>query len=153
LILSIILGIFIICFISINFHKKVASFDRISEKDIEIYPDKVIINISNVKLTKYADTNSMIPTLDSGHTGLKIDVKNESDIKIGDIISYESDENFCISENKTSCSITNLIVHRVIKIGEDKEGTYFVTKGDNNFMSDGKIRYSQIRGVLIALIF
>ncbi len=46
-----------------------------------------------------------------------------------------------------------LIIHRVVEIGEDEQGTYFITKGDNNFFSDGKVRFGQIKYVTIGVIY
>ncbi len=47
-----------------------------------------------------------------------------------------------------------LIVHRIVEIGNDDEGRYYILKGDNNRFADpGKIRYPQIRYVLIAVVY
>ena len=151
--------------------KEIAPFDRIKEKDILVYSDKVIINISNVQLVNYTDTGSMKSTLDEFSNGLKIPVKNESDIHIGDIITYKIEEckkpediGFKV-ELKNNTNITKvevckfeLIVHRVIKIEEDEQGWYAITKGDNNKFDDvvlsfGKVRFSQVKGVIIGLIY
>ena len=40
-----------------------------------------------------------------------------------------------------------------IEKGVDKEGVYFVMKGDNNDFSDGKVRFSEIRYVTIGLLY
>ena len=46
------------------------------------------------------------------------------------------------------------IIHRVIDTGRDKEGTYYITKGDNNPVKDSeKVRFNQIKGLLIAIIY
>jgi len=162
---------FAIIFMSLYTKETVAPFDRINEKDIIVYPDKVIINISNVRLIDYADTNSMIPTLDKGHNGLRIDVTNESDIHIGDIITYEIREckkpedvglNVELQNNSNITKVEicshDLIVHRVIKIENDENGTYYILKGDANAMDEvingfGKVRFNQVKGVLIGLIY
>ena len=113
--------------------------DRISEQDIQILPDKIIINIEDTSISRYADTGSMIPTIDRGANGIRIVPKTEEDIGVGDIITFEQD--------------SMLIVHRVVEIGEDSQGTYFITKGDNNAFSDGKIRFSQIRYLTIGVLY
>ena len=46
-----------------------------------------------------------------------------------------------------------LIVHRVIDIGTDSEGTYFITKGDNNNIVDGKVRFEDIEFITIGVIW
>jgi len=114
--------------------------DRISENDIEVYDNKIVINLQDATWAKYADTNSMDPVLDKGANGIEIKPSFESQLKIGDIISYKSG--------------SGLIVHRITKTGYDKDGWYAITKGDNNAIEDpAKVRFSQINGVLVALIY
>lgn len=116
-----------------------APSDRITGENIEVYPDKVVINVKDASISEYADTNSMLPVIDSIANGIRIQPKSEDEIMVGDILSFEQDG--------------MLIVHRVIEIGEDSEGKYFVTKGDNNAFSDGKVRFSQIRYVTIGVLY
>lgn len=118
---------------------KSAPVDRISRSDIEVYSDKIIIKLNNASLSEYAETGSMRPILDAGANGIRIAPKNESEIKVGDIVTFESNG--------------ELLVHRVIKIGKDDEGTYFITKGDNNWFSDGKIRFEQIKYITVGVIY
>mgnify|MGYP001256689564 CR=1 FL=1 len=114
--------------------------DRIPENNIEVYDDKIVINLKDASWASYADTNSMDPILDKGTNGIELKPNSESQLKIGDIISYKSG--------------SGLIVHRITKTGYDKEGWYAVTKGDNNAVEDpAKVRFSQINGVLVALIY
>lgn len=113
--------------------------DRISQNDIEVYNDRIVIYMKNASLSDYASTKSMIPVIDSGANGIRIVPRNEDDIQVGDIVTYES--------------FNNLIVHRVVEIGNDSEGKYFIVKGDNNLISDGKIRFSQIKYVTVAIIY
>lgn len=114
-------------------------FDFVDESQIKIYEDKIIINIENASLSRYAPTGSMIPLLDENSNGIRIIPKSEADIHLGDIITFEQDK--------------MLIVHRVIEIGTDNNGTYFITKGDNNPISDGKIRFNQIKYITIGVIW
>jgi hypothetical protein len=58
---------------------------------------------------------------------------------VGDIVSYRKGE--------------SLIVHRVIEKGVDEEGIYFVVKGDNNSISDGKIRFEEIEYITVGVIW
>jgi hypothetical protein len=116
-----------------------APFDFIREDQIQIFDDKIIINIENASLSRYAPTGSMLPVLDEGSNGIRIVPKSEKDIHIGDIITFNQDNMF--------------IVHRVIDIGTDSEGTYFVTKGDNSPVSDGKIRFENIKYITIGVIW
>lgn len=117
-----------------------APSDKINHNKIEVYEDRVVIRLENASISKYAGTQSMIPVFDTGANGIRIVPEKETDIEIGDIITYESDKG-------------DLIVHRVIKIGEDEEGVYFIPKGDNNILPDKKVRFSQIRYITVAIIY
>jgi len=46
-----------------------------------------------------------------------------------------------------------LIVHRVVEKAIDDEGVYFITKGDNNSFSDGKIRFKDIEYITIGVLY
>lgn len=122
-----------------SFENNVSPFNWLNEEDIIILHDKVILNIKNASLSRYADSGSMIPVLDKGTNGIRIKPESEKDIHIGDIITYEKQG--------------DLIVHRVVDIGEDEQGVYFIMKGDNNELSDGKVRFKDIKYVTIALVY
>jgi len=111
----------------------------INREDILVYEDKIIINIEDASISKYASTGSMEPLLDENSNGIRIIPLSEEDISIGDIITFEKNGDF--------------IVHRVINIGIDEKGTYFITKGDNNSTSDGKIRFEDIRYLTIGILW
>lgn len=84
----------------------------------------------------------MDPFLDEGSNGIEIFPDSPEDIKIGDIISYRFNQ------------YDDIIIHRVIEIGEDENGIYYIAKGDNNkYLYSEKIRFDQIRGVLIGIIY
>ena len=116
-----------------------APSDYIQEDQIEIYKDKIVINIKEASISKYAPTGSMIPTLDENTNGIKIVPKSEDDIKIGDIITFRENNIF--------------IIHRVIDKGVDEEGIFFITKGDNNLINDGKVRFEDIEHKTIGVIW
>ncbi len=116
-----------------------APSDFITERDIEIFDDHVIIYVSDASLSTYAPTGSMRPLLDSGANGIRVRPATSDEILVGDLITFESGE--------------TLIIHRVIEKGIDAEGIYFITKGDNNTRSDGKIRFEAIRYKTIALLY
>lgn len=125
--------------LSSNNYEEASPSDYIPEDNIKLYKDRVVILIDNPSISSYADTNSMLPVLDAGSNGIKFVPKSEKEIKVGDIISFKS-------ENK-------IIVHRVVNIGSDELGTYFITKGDNNKYADEKIRFSDIVSKTIAIIY
>jgi signal peptidase I len=122
-----------------DFNNKTAPFDFVKENQIEIYENYVLIRVKNASLGKYAPTGSMIPVLDSDSNGIRIVPQSEEDIHVGDIITF-SKEN-------------SLIVHRVIDKNIDESGTYFITKGDNNQINDGKIRFKDIKYITIGIIW
>ena len=117
----------------------VTPFDSIPDKDILVYPDRVVIKVKGASIGNYAPTGSMRPVLDKGTSGIRIIPKSEDEIFIGDIITYKKGE--------------RLIIHRVVEKSFDKEGVYFITKGDNNTISDGKIRFEDIEYKTIGLIY
>lgn len=116
--------------------------DRISEDQIHIYSDKIVIDVNNASWAQYANTNSMDPILDFGANGLELTPQSEDELFIGDIAAYQS-------------KITNnLIIHRIIDIKEDSKGKYFIFKGDNNKTRDPeKVRFENIKFVLIGVIY
>ena len=117
-----------------------APSDAINVSDIEVNDKQIVFNVPGARISSYADSGSMLPILNQNANGIEIVPQNESQIHIGDIITYQDNEG-------------NLIVHRVVKISEDNQGTYFVTKGDNAAANDGKIRFSQIKYLTIAIIY
>lgn len=117
--------------------------DHINESQILVYDDKVVLDVKGVKWASIADTNSMDPFIDVEANVLQLVPESEGDIGLGDIISYTPTN-----------SPQKRIIHRVVYIGDDDLGTYYVLKGDNNPVSDpGKIRFDQIDRVLIAVIY
>ncbi len=120
----------------------ISPYDRVKDSQINVYDDAIVIYINNAELAGYADTNSMDPLLDRNATGLEIIPESENDIYVGDVVAYEPNW------------ADGLIVHRVIDKGMDKEGAYYVLKGDNNTKADPEmVRFSQIRYVLIGVIY
>jgi len=113
--------------------------DWIKESGIHVYENAVVIDIEGASLAKYASTGSMKPVLDDKSTGIRIQPKSSEQISVGDIVTFEENE--------------ELIVHRVIDKGEDSEGVYFITKGDNNDITDGKIRFEDIKYVTIGVLW
>jgi len=124
--------------IASNASKK-APNDLISENQIEVLPNKIIINVEGASLSRYAPTGSMKPVLDEGSNGIRIKPASEDDIDVGDIISFRNEG--------------YLIVHRVIDKSFDEQGVYFITKGDNSLLNDGKVRFKNIEYITIGVIW
>jgi hypothetical protein len=113
--------------------------DYIGEDDIVILSDRVILRIGDTTLSSYADSGSMLPVLDEGANGIRVVPASESEIEVGDIVSFRM--------------FGMLVVHRVVDKGVDGDGVYFITKGDSNLVSDGKIRFKDIEYVTIGVLY
>ncbi len=116
--------------------------DRVSEDQIHVYDDRVVLDLQGATWASFTDTNSMDPYLDAESNSIEVKPTGPEDVKVGDIISYYSSIN------------GDLIVHRVIGRGVDSNGLYYIVKGDNNKNRDPeKVRYAQIHGVLVGIIY
>jgi len=104
---------------------------------IQITGDSVMINIPNASISSYAPTGSMKPTLDQSSNGIRITPNSPEQIEIGDIVSFGADN----------------IVHRVVEKGIDENGYWFITRGDNNQISDEKIRFEDISYVTVGILY
>lgn len=125
-----------------NITSRAGPTNHVSEDSIRVYKKGVLLSIENVTWSRFTDTHSMDPVLNKDANGLEIKPDSENDIAVGDIISY------------TSEFADGLIIHRVIAQGYDDSGWYVYVKGDNlNSPDPGKIRFSQIHGVLIGIIY
>ena len=116
--------------------------DHIKEEQIHVYNDRVVIDVAGATWASFSDTNSMDPFLDERSNSIEIKPDAPESIKEGDIISYYS-------------SITgDLLVHRVISVDIDDSGVYYILKGDNNNIRDPeKVRFNQVHGVLVGIIY
>ncbi|MFT4326538.1 MAG: hypothetical protein ACMXYK_03495 [Candidatus Woesearchaeota archaeon] len=113
--------------------------DWITEDQITILEDRIIIYVDNPRWARFTETNSMNPTFDHNSNALQI-VPNVQDLTIGDIITY----------NYNGISI----IHRIVEIGYDELGWYAIVKGDNNPENDPeKVREHQIEKVVIGIIY
>ena len=114
--------------------------DWIRENQVRINGNEIVILVANATWATFTDTNSMDPVFDITNHAIKMKPKKPSDLKIGDIVSFESDR--------------GVIIHRIIDKGEDEFGGYFVTKGDNNKQVDPeKVRFEQITGVVVGILY
>jgi len=116
--------------------------NRISEQQIHVYDDKIILDIKNASWASFTPTHSMEPLISEKAHGIEIKPKSPVDIKIGDVISYNSD------------FTSGLVIHRVIETGYDENGWYAIVKGDNNAEQDpGKVRFEKVNGVLVGVLY
>ena len=107
--------------------------------NITAYPNHVIIYIQNATISNYANTGSMMPMLNENAHGIEIKPTNESQINVGDIISF----------NQSGI----IIVHRVVEKGYDSKGLYFITKGDSSDIPDSPIRFSDIQYKTVGVLY
>jgi len=122
--------------------ERISPGDRVSEDQIHVYDNQVIIDIDGPEWSTFTDTNSMDPIIDKGANAIHVVPKTAEDVNVGDIVAYDSEYT------------DGTIIHRVVEVGYDAEGKYFVMQGDNNPRPDpGKVRFSQIKRVLVAVIY
>ena len=122
--------------------EKPSPSERITQEQIHVYKNQVIFDIENPEWATFTDTNSMDPTLDKGSYAIEVVPKSSDEINVGDIASYKSK------------FADGTIIHRVVETGYDEDGWYARFKGDNNQDVDpGKVRFSQIQRVVVAIIY
>lgn len=115
--------------------------DWVSENQIKVFQDKVELDIQNPQWVTFTPTNSMTPLLDDKAHAIEVIPSNEDQINVGDVVAYERENG-------------DVILHRVVEIGFDNDGKYFKFQGDNvPYRDPGKVRFSQIRGVVVAVIY
>ncbi len=114
--------------------------DWVGQEQIKVYPNQIILDIENALWSKFTNTNSMDPFLDESTNAIEIVPENPDSINVGDIISYQTDQ--------------GVIIHRVIEKGKDEKGIYYIVKGDNNRFNDPfKVRFADVVGVVVAIIY
>ncbi len=119
-------------------------YARIPLQDVHVYNSRVVIDVPGAIPVLLADTHSMDPLADNDSKVIAVAPQDERDIYVGDIVGYHC----------SSCNATEVIMHRVVAIGTDSEGTYYTLKGDNNVVPDpDKVRFSQIRTVVVGIIY
>lgn len=125
-----------------TYQERFTPYDRIREEQIKVYDDKVVIDLEDARWAKFISSGSMRPTFETGANAIEIKPESSADIYVGDIISYQPDGE------------SDIIVHRVVEIGEDSIGWYVITRGDNNCFNDPfKVRFDQILRVLVGIIY
>tara|TARA_Y100000034_G_scaffold107716_1_gene137535 strand:+ start:3149 stop:3604 length:456 start_codon:yes stop_codon:yes gene_type:complete len=114
--------------------------DWIKEEQIKVFKDKVILDIPGATWARFTNTNSMDPFIDETSNAIEVKPASAKSINVGDVISYQ-----------TSYGI---LIHRVIEKNYDQDGIYFLVKGDNNTLRDPfKVRFEDIKGVVVAVVY
>jgi hypothetical protein len=122
--------------------ERLSPSDHVKESQIHVFDNKIVIDAQGASWAAFTDTNSMDPFFDETANSIELRPSSPNDIHPGDIISYRS-------------GITgDLIVHRVISKGVDDSGVFYIVRGDNNPTQDPeKVRFNQVHGVLIGIIY
>ena len=116
--------------------------DWIKKDQIHVFNDKIIIDVQGADWAEFVDTNSMDPVIDEYANSIELHPTDPSQLSIGDIISYSSQFS------------DGIIIHRIIQIGFDETGWFAIVKGDNNSRQDpGKVRFEDIEGVLVGILY
>ena len=113
---------------------------RVPITDINVFKDKVIMDIAGVTYGTIGTTDSMDPLLDENMVVLEVTPRSPAELNEGDIIIYIYQD--------------DRIIHRITKIDHDAQGWYAITKGDNNLFSDPyKVRFEDVQGVVVGIIY
>ena len=112
--------------------------DHITRDNIIITDKFLILSIDNSILADFKDTGSMMPVLNQYSTGIEIVPKTEDEIKIGDIIVYQKDN--------------ERIIHRVKYIKEENGEKTFVLKGDNDNKEES-VKFADIKYILVGVLY
>jgi hypothetical protein len=122
--------------------ERISPHDRISEEQIHVYNDRVVIDIKNAEWASFTNTNSMDPVIDQGANAIQIVPRSTEEIHLGDIVSYKSN------------IVDATIIHRVVRIDSDEKGWFAIMKGDNlNREDPEKVRFEQVQRVVVAIIY
>lgn len=122
---------------------KVMPKDRISEQEIKVYPDSVVIEAPHAVWATFADTGSMEPLLFQGANALQMKPSKQDDIQVGDIISYKP---FFLNDT--------ILIHRVVAIEGTGENWRAYAQGDANpFQDPEPITFDQIERVTFAVVY
>lgn len=121
--------------------EKPSPYSRVNQSQIEVYQDKIVIHVNNSEWATFTDTNSMDPVFDTGNYAIEVKPNSTADINVGDIIAYNDGNG-------------DVIIHRVISIGQDQSGWYAMAKGDNAPDADNlKVRFDQVKDVVVMVIY
>lgn len=121
---------------------KTGPYDRIKRENIQIYDDRIVIDLKEAIIADIGDTHSLEPLIDKDTNVIEIIPESPRDIYLGDLVAYESE-------------VYNLtILHRVISVGKDEQGWFATMKGDNNLQPDPeKVRFSQVKSIVVGVVY
>jgi len=104
-------------------------------RNVQVIPKEYMLCSGSMRPT-FSCKNALIITRDF----------SEDDLKVGSIVGYKSEGEW----NGTRYSV---VVHRIVNTVVENNKKYYVTKGDNNQVEDGKITYDDIVFMVLGVIF
>lgn len=112
------------------------------QSSVVAYADRVVISEPGlVTLKNIADTNSMDPVFDMGHTVIAKKEGFHDELKPGDIVVYHAGS-------------SKYIVHRIIEITVDEQGRLYTLEGDNNNSPDPyRVRDMHIKYLVVGVAY
>jgi len=114
--------------------------DRVQEKDISVFEDKVIVRISSPKLISYTYKRSMEPAIKLNSIVIGITPQDKDSLFTGDIISYSEGDDILLS--------------RISDTGHDRNGWYALLKDDSSYSIRAKnVRFEDIHQVVVAIVY
>ena len=113
--------------------------DHLEEGQVSVFENRVVIDVENVSWASFTDTNSMDPVLDEGANTLEISPAGPESVQEGDIISYRHGN--------------SVLIHRVVGTGHDDLGWYCLVKGDNAKDQPVPVRFGEINGVVVGILY
>ena len=112
---------------------------RIKINDVRVFEDRIVIYLNDSMVSKFMDTKSMDPLLDSNSIGIET-VPKEGSLQIGDVIAYETP--------------TGTLIHRIIHIEYKDNEILYYTQGDNSPTPDPEpVTFDQIKAVLVGVLY
>ncbi len=112
----------------------------INEDQISLTQDHVRLDIADASWAQFTNTNSMDPVIDENSHAIQVKPDSAADIKAGDIVAYNVG--------------SKIVIHRVSSVDMDSKGIYYTLQGDNSRIEDpGKIRFTDVVGVVVAVIY
>ncbi len=97
------------------------------------------------------DTNSMDGTFDKGHNNILISGQDgEEQLRLRQWLEAQPPGNIVVYRIEDKI----YAIHRIIKVGKDNQGVYFIIKGDNNSAADPyRVRSENIEWLSIGIIY
>jgi len=119
--------------------KSIHPHNRIDNPNMALESNKLIV-YGEYRLGSSVG-KSMFPLFFRNATSIDIIPSLPDEVYIGDVITFNNNKD-------------EYICHRVVGIKEDKQGIYFITKGDNNYIKDKyKVRFKDIERVTVGVLW